>query len=87
MATPIVWTLELRENLEIYLKDGYSVKKISEKMEISVPSIYTEISKGITPEEYKNGQFVKYSAQKSIDSQLEAYRLRLIHGRAMKNLD
>lgn len=55
------------------------MKIISEKMQISVPSLYTEISKGTTKEEYKNGQYVKYSAQKSIDSQLEAYRLRLIH--------
>ena len=87
MATPTVWTLELRENLEIYLKDGFSVKKISEKMEISVVSIYNEISKGVTPEEYENGQYVKYSAQKSIESQLEAYKHRLIYGRAAKDED
>ena len=41
MATPTVWTLELRENLEIYLKDGFSVKKISEKNLITKKDLYT----------------------------------------------
>ena len=73
-----VWSQERRKMLEHLLKQGYRVYKISETMGISVPSIYNEIRRGTTPEEYSMHQYIKYSAEASLANQISAMQRRLI---------
>ena len=68
MAT--VWNRDNRENLELLLKEGFSVPKISKKPGISPTAIYQEIKHVLTEEEYFNHQYVKYTAQAEIERQI-----------------
>lgn len=76
-----VWDLEQRNKLENLLKEGLNVSRISKLMNLSSATIYKEIQKGVSLEDYGMGKFIKYSAQKSIDNQLEEYRRFLIEGK------
>lgn len=81
MAKKHVWSDTERRALETMLKDAFPVSRISEELGLSRQTLYSEIKKGVTTEEYKNRQYGKYTVKKSIDTQLEAYRSFLIDGK------
>lgn len=76
-----IWNMTMRGALETMLKEGFRVSKIAETLSISPMSVYIEIKKGVSEEEYLNKQYTKYSAKKSVDKQLEEYKRTLIEGK------
>lgn len=66
-----VWTKEKRSTLEFLLKEGYMVPKIAGMIEISAPSIYNELKRTLTETEYKQRQYVKYSADAAIEMEIK----------------
>ncbi|MDD6920501.1 MAG: hypothetical protein PUI85_04745 [Eubacteriales bacterium] len=67
MKNKIFWTLEQREDLSFFLKEGYSVNQIAKiyketevRKTVSVPFLLKEIKKGLTEDEYENARYVKY---------------------------
>lgn len=77
-----IWNMDMREALETMLKEGFPVSRIAVTLNISTASIYIEIKKGVNADEYQNRQYAKYSAKKSVDTQVEEYRKMLIEGRS-----
>ena len=75
-----VWTDAERQSLETMLKDSFPVSRISAELGLSTQTLYAEIQRGVTDEEYMNRQYGKYTAKKSIDTQMEAYRKLLRDG-------
>lgn len=69
-----VWTNDRRRMLESLLKQGFRVTKISEALGISSTTIYKEIKRGVSEEEYNMHQYIKYSADTSINKQMEAIK-------------
>ncbi|WP_161907970.1 hypothetical protein [Emergencia sp. 1XD21-10] len=65
-----IWTKVNRKNLEFYLKEGYMVPRIAEKMGVSAQAIYGEIKKTLTEEEYRERRYVKYSAERAIAKEI-----------------
>ncbi len=72
------WSQDNRKMLEHLLKQGFRVAKISQVMGIPSASIYNEIRRGVKPEEYNNRQYIKYSAEASLQTQLEIMKKRLM---------
>ncbi|MCI9640437.1 helix-turn-helix domain-containing protein [Ihubacter sp. mB4P-1] len=62
-----VWDQKKRNELENLLKDGYPISKIGNMLGISYATIYKELRTVLTEEEYRNRQFVKYSAEAGIE--------------------
>lgn len=77
-----MWDMPLREALETMLKDGFPISRISKELGITKPTIYAEVKRGVTDEEYKNHQYSKYTARKSVNQQMAAFRSSLIEGRS-----
>lgn len=61
-----IWTKEERERFKDIVSEGYGISKIEELTGLSKYIIRTEIKRGITEEEYKNQQYVKYSVRRAI---------------------
>lgn len=59
------WNHASRLELEQYLKDGYKISFISEKMNRSRPTILEEVKRGITEDEYKERRYNQYRAAKA----------------------
>lgn len=76
-----IWNVEMRDALETMLKEGFRVSKIAETLSISPMSVYLEIKRGVSEEEYLNKQYTKYSAKKSVDKQLEEFKRVLLEGK------
>lgn len=76
-----IWNVEMRDALETMLKEGFRVSKIAETLSISPMSVYLEIKRGVSGEEYLNKQYTKYSAKKSVDKQLEEFKRVLLEGK------
>jgi len=74
------WTQEDRNVLECLVREGYPISKIVEHLDASRATIYNELRRGLTEEEYKNHQYVKYSAEKSIENSLNMAKERLVKG-------
>ena len=47
-----MWDMPLREALETMLKDGFPISRISKELGITKPTIYAEVKRGVTDEEY-----------------------------------
>ena len=62
MANYKYLTYEDRTKIEELLKEKYSVTNIAEMVDCSRKTIYEEIRRGISKEEYKNKEFEKYKA-------------------------
>lgn len=69
-----VWSEPERQALETMLRDAFPVSRISAELGVSTQTLYAEIKKGVTAEEYRNRQYGKYTAKKSVETQMEAYR-------------
>ena len=80
-----VWDLKQREMLEKLLQEGLNISRIAKAMKMPAATIYKEIQKGTTMEEYATGRYLKYSAQRSIDSQVEEFKRFLIEGKRDQN--
>ncbi len=62
------FTLKKRQQIEVYLKEGYMLKDISKMCDISLSTLLNEIKKGLTPDEYKSKRYVKYNHIRAIAS-------------------
>lgn len=67
------FTLENRRRLEFLLKEGFSVTDICNQFGITRASIYTELKKGLSEEEYKRKQYIKYTPIEAIESEIKTY--------------
>lgn len=65
--------IEKRKKLEFLLKEGFNIKTIAENINVSRQSIYRELKKGLTDEEYEYGRFIKYCPQKAIESEVKSF--------------
>lgn len=65
--------LDNRKKLQFLLSDGFSLTIIQKKLDITRSILYTELKRGLTAEEYKNRQYVKYSPVKAIVSEIKKY--------------
>ena len=63
--------LDNRKKLQFLLSDGFSLTIIQKKLDITRSILYTELKRGLTAEEYKNRQYVKYSPVKAIVSEIK----------------
>lgn len=80
MKSKFVWDLKRRQMLENLLHEGLSVSRIGNAMDLPKPAIYAEIRKGVSMEEYAQGRYIKYTAERSIENQLEELKLYLFEG-------
>ena len=64
------WTKERREQLELLLKEGFTLKAISEIMNVSTTTIRTELQAVLDKDEYKNRQYIKYTAEAAIEKDI-----------------
>lgn len=70
MARKNSWNLSKRINFQSLLKQGYSLAKVYDIWtemhgeSLSVASLGKEVALGLTPEEYKNKQYVRYDIMK-----------------------
>lgn len=67
-----LWTEANREDLEFLLKEGYQVPKISKMIGLSPASIYNELKMTLTPEEYADKRFIKYTAERAWEMERKA---------------
>ena len=65
------FTLDNRNKLQFLLSDGFSLTVIQNTLNITRSVLYTEIKKGLTAEEYKNRQYVKYNLIRAIITDIE----------------
>lgn len=69
------WDMNRRKDLEFYLtKVGYPVPKIAELMGVSSGTIYRELKRTLSPEEYAGRQYVKYTANAAIEKDVRILR-------------
>lgn len=71
------WTNDKRRTLESLLKKGFRISSISEAIGISSTSIYKEIRRGVSEDEYAKGRYIMYSANKSINKQIDEIKALL----------
>ena len=67
------FNLDNRKKLQFLLSDGFSLTIIQKKLDVTRSILYTELMRGLTAEEYKNRQYVKYSPVKAIVSEIKKY--------------
>lgn len=77
MAKKKIWTLDDRKMLESLLKQGFKISKISEVLGIGTASIYNEIRRGVSADEYNQHRYIKYTAKASIDNQISKLKAAL----------
>ena len=66
-----MWTARQRQRLEYLLREEFlPVNKIAPLMGMSPTTIYKEIKKAISEDEYKNKQYGKYTAKAAIDADI-----------------
>lgn len=63
--------LDNRKKLQFLLSDGFSLTIIQNQLEITRSVLYTELKKGLTDDEYKNRQYVKYNPIRAIIADIE----------------
>lgn len=71
------WNDRGRKALEEMAKKGYRVTEIAEALGVSGQTVRSELMRGMSEENYKNGRYVQYSAEESIQNQLAAYEKKL----------
>lgn len=67
------FNIEKRKKLEFLLKEGFTIKTIAENINVSRQSIYRELKKGLTSEEYEYGRYIKYSPEKAIENEVRRF--------------
>ena len=65
------FNLDNRKKLQFLLSDGFSLTIIQKKLEVTRSILYTELMRGLTAEEYKNRQYVKYNLIRAIITDIE----------------
>ena len=63
--------LDNRKKLQFLLSDGFSLTIIQKKLDVTRSILYTELMRGLTAEEYKNRQYVKYNLIRAIITDIE----------------
>ncbi len=63
--------LDNRKKLQFLLSDGFSLTIIQKKLDVTRSILYTELKRGLTAEEYKNRQYVKYNPIRAITVDIE----------------
>lgn len=65
------FNLDNRKKLQFLLSDGFSLTIIQNKLDVTRSILYTELMRGLTAEEYKNRQYVKYNLIRAIITDIE----------------
>ena len=65
------FNLDTRKKLQFLLSDGFSLTIIQKKLDVTRSILYTELMRGLTAEEYKNRQYVKYNLIRAIITDIE----------------
>jgi hypothetical protein len=65
------FNLDNRKKLQFLLSDGFSLTIIQKKLDVTRSILYTELMRGLTAEEYKNRQYVKYNLIRAIIADIE----------------
>lgn len=65
------FNLDNRKKLQFLLSDGFSLTIIQKKLDVTRSILYTELMRGLTAEEYKNRQYVKYNPIRAITADIE----------------
>ena len=65
------FNLDNRKKLQFLLSDGFSLTIIQKKLDVTRSILYTELMRGLTAEEYKNRQYVKYNPIRAIIADIE----------------
>lgn len=65
------FNLDNRKKLQFLLSDGFSLTIIQKKLNVTRSILYTELMRGLTAEEYKNRQYVKYNLIRAIITDIE----------------
>ena len=65
------FNLDNRRKLQFLLSDGFSLTIIQKKLDVTRSILYTELMRGLTAEEYKNRQYVKYNLIRAIITDIE----------------
>lgn len=65
------FNLDNRKKLQFLLSDGFSLTIIQKKLDVTRSILYTELMRGLTAEEYKNRQYVKYNLIRAIITDIE----------------
>lgn len=58
--------LERRKELKLLIDEGLSLIVIAEQLDISYPTLLREIKLGLTEEELKNRQYIKYDITRAL---------------------
>ena len=61
------WTEERRKQLEFLLREDFSILEIAEVLGVSHATIYNELKKHLSVEEYSKKRFRKYSAERAMN--------------------
>ena len=70
---PSTWEMERRKQLQLLLEQGYTVGRVSEILGLARPTIFAEIKRGTTVDEYREKRFVKYSIERAICAEVAQY--------------
>ena len=65
------FNLDNRKKLQFLLSDGFPLTIIQKKLDVTRSILYTELMRGLTAEEYKNRQYVKYNLIRAIITDIE----------------
>lgn len=71
------WDDESRKTLETLAKEGYNIPYIAKRLGVSHQTVRSELMRGMDEESYRQGRYLKYSAQKSVEKQVAAYEKKL----------
>lgn len=67
------WNREKCETLELLLKEGFTVPKIAKQLNTTPGTIYRELKRTLTSEEYEEKRYIKYCAEKAIANRLKDF--------------
>lgn len=59
------WNREMRLELENYLKQGYTISAIANKIHLTRPTVLEEVKRGLSDEEYSERRYNQYRANKA----------------------
>lgn len=62
------WSQSKRKDLQKLLLEGYTISTIADILCMSNASIYNEIRRGTSEDEYKMHQYIKYTPEKVVEN-------------------
>lgn len=65
------FTYEKRKDIEVMLKEGFSVTRIAKELNISRGGMLNELQKGLKDYELKDRRYVKYIPEKAVKRDIE----------------